>query len=68
MLKWLNFYFYQYLFAKVDNPKWSSNNIFIDWLIRLKCRINGHSCGCIYYNPGGEDPDGRCIQCGDEIG
>jgi hypothetical protein len=65
---YLNFYFYQYLFRKADNPRWRSNNLFIDWINRLKCRFNNHPCGCIFYNPGGYEPDGRCIDCGDEIG
>jgi len=68
MLRLLNIYFYQYLFAKADNPKWSSNNRIIDFWNRLKCRINRHPCGCIFYNPSGYEPDGRCINCGDEIG
>jgi len=68
MFRWFNIYFYQYLLTKADNPKWISNNILIDWWERLKCRINNHTCGCIFYNPNGYEPDGRCIDCGDEIG
>jgi len=64
---YFNIYFYQYLFRKADNPKWISDNIFIDCLNRLKCRFNNHSCGSIYYSPGGYEPDGRCINCGDGI-
>jgi len=59
---YLDIYFYQYLFRKGDNPD------FCSWWERLKCRFNNHPCGCIYYNPGGYEPDGRCINCGDEIG
>lgn len=57
----------KYLFAKADNPRWSSDNLIIDWFIRLKCRIKHHPCGSIYYNPGGYEPDGRCKDCGDLI-
>lgn len=61
-------YYLQYLFAKADNPEWCSNNKFIDWFERLKCRIKHHPCGSIYYNPYGYEPDGRCKNCGDDIG
>ena len=53
--------FYQYLFRKFDDPQWCS------WWEHLKCRINGHPCGSIFYNPGGYEPDGRCKNCGDNI-
>ena len=52
----------QYLFSKADNPD------FCSWWERLKCRIKHHPCGSIYYNPSGYEPDGRCMNCGDEIG
>ena len=32
------------------------------------CRIGGHKCGTIYYNPGGYEPDYRCKNCSDDIG
>ena len=70
MRHWSNYfdrYFYQYLFMKADNPKWSSNNPIKDWWNRIVCRWDNHSCGAIFYNPGGYEPDGRCINCGDEL-
>jgi len=66
-LNWFRLSFYQYLFEKADYPKWRSNNFFIDWFIRLRCRIKGHPHGEIYYNPNGYKPDGRCKDCGDLI-
>ena len=71
MIHWSNFldiYFYQYLFEKADNPNWCSDNSIIDWWKRLLCRIKHHPRGEIYYNPGGYEPDGRCKDCGDNIG
>jgi hypothetical protein len=68
MIKLFDIYFHYYLFRKADNLLWCSDNRIIDWWKRLKCRINNHPCGCIYYNPSGYEPDGRCINCGDEIG
>uniref|UniRef100_A0A6M3L277 Uncharacterized protein n=1 Tax=viral metagenome TaxID=1070528 RepID=A0A6M3L277_9ZZZZ len=68
LYKWLSIYWYQYLFDKADNPLWISDNKFIDWFERLKCRIKRHPCGSIYYNPGGYEPDYRCSNCGDELG
>lgn len=35
---------------------------------RLICRLRGHPNGEIYYNPGGDEPDHRCKDCGEEIG
>lgn len=35
---------------------------------RIYCRIKGHPNGEIYYNPGGDEPDHRCKDCGEEIG
>jgi len=60
-LRWLDEEFYQYLFRKADNPN------FCGWWERLKCRINYHPCGCVFYNPGGYEPDERCQDCGDNI-
>lgn len=35
---------------------------------RIACRIKGHPNGEIFYNPGGDEPDHRCKDCGEEIG
>jgi hypothetical protein len=64
---WFDYYFYEYLFRKADNPGWCSDNNIIDFFRRLKCRYKNHPCGSIYYNPGGYEPDGRCQNCGDLI-
>lgn len=65
--RWLNIYWYQYLFEKADNPSWCSSNKIVDFFKRLECRIKRHSCGSIYYNPNGFEPDNRCSGCGDEL-
>lgn len=36
--------------------------------VRLLCRLRGHPSGEVYYNPGGDEPDHRCKDCGEEIG
>jgi hypothetical protein len=61
---WSNWFcidFYQYLFAKADDPGWTSK-----W-DRFLCRLQHHPDGMIFYNPGGEEPDYRCKRCGDEL-
>ena len=32
------------------------------------CRWRGHPCGPIWFNPGGDEPDMTCRNCGDDIG
>jgi hypothetical protein len=58
---WFDRSWYQYLFAKFDDPGWCP------WYEHLWCRMNGHPAGQIYFNPGGYEPDYRCKECGDEI-
>jgi hypothetical protein len=57
---WFYKSWYQYLFAKFDNPH------FCPWYMHLWCRIKGHPRGPIYYSSGME-PDDRCKDCGDYI-
>lgn len=33
----------------------------------LVCRLRGHPNGQVYYNPGGLEPDDRCVDCGERI-
>ena len=35
---------------------------------RIWCRIRGHPSGEIYWNPGGDEPNHHCEDCGEEIG
>ena len=50
------FQMYRYLFAA-------------DWTWRkVWCRYRGHPHGAIFYNPGGTEPNDRCIDCGDHLG
>lgn len=32
------------------------------------CRMRGHPSGSWYFNAGGLEPDGRCRDCGEDIG
>jgi len=61
MQHWTNYLdwsWYKYLFTDLGDEKW----------IRFWCRIGGHKCGTIYYNPGGYEPDYHCINCGEDLG
>ena len=58
--KWLTIWWYKYLLE----PK---SYLSDSWRETILCRIKGHPCGSIYYNPGGLEPDERCKNCGDEL-
>lgn len=32
------------------------------------CRFKGHSCGIVWHNPGGLEPDMHCSNCGEDLG
>jgi hypothetical protein len=32
------------------------------------CRMSGHKCGVVWYNPGGLEPDMHCRNCNDDLG
>jgi hypothetical protein len=49
----------KYLFEK-KNPDYS-------WFRVLKCRIQGHKKGVIWYNVSGIEPDMTCRGCGDNL-
>jgi hypothetical protein len=53
--KWFDKYWWKYLLEKPLN--WT----------KFWCRMGGHKCGPIYYNPYGLEPDMRCKNCDDEI-
>jgi hypothetical protein len=60
--------YFQYLFRKADHPHYASLNTIEDMWVRFVCRIKYHPCGAVFYNPGGDEPDPKCKECGDEIG
>lgn len=35
---------------------------------KIRCRLNGHPDGPIWYDSGGTEPDYRCINCLDYLG
>lgn len=49
----------KYLFSK-KSPDYS-------WFRVLKCRIQGHKKGVIWYNVSGIEPDMTCRGCGDNL-
>lgn len=51
------------------NPKWVWIQLTDETKgRRLLCRIKGHPSGEIFWNPGGNEPDHRCRDCGESIG
>jgi hypothetical protein len=60
-MKWLNWRWYTYLFAKPSGYQKLTRVMFC-------CRIKGHPRGIVYYNPYGLEPDGHCKDCGEDIG
>lgn len=57
-----------YLFSDMPSQTWATNHLWLEWLVRLRCRIQGHPRGEIFYNAGGLEPDHRCETCGENIG
>lgn len=61
-MKWLELHWYEYLFSK---------GLFDDGLVeglrRFMCRIDGHSCGVMWYSSGFE-PNMNCKNCGEYLG
>ena len=54
--RWLSPGWYSYLFKP-----WKGFRVFL-------CRIGGHSCGPVFYNPSGLEPDMHCKNCGEDLG
>ena len=62
---WCRFWF------SLDNWKWLLGKPSHEEVSRweaFRCRLAGHPCGTIFYNPGGYEPDDRCKNCYDHIG
>ena len=57
-----------YLFSDLPNEPWATHHVWTDRIVRLRCRIQGHPRGEIFYNAGGLEPDHRCETCGEDIG
>ena len=59
-LWWFTLDWWKYLLAKKspDYPRWAV----------IRCRINGHKCGVVWYNPYGYEPNMTCKGCGDDLG
>lgn len=55
---WFTIIYWKYLLAPSN-----CNNIFIS----IKCRLDSHSCGPVWYNPHGWEPNMRCRCCNDSI-
>jgi hypothetical protein len=60
IMKWLTIWWYKYLLE----PKQHDTS----WFTAIRCRMNGHKCGVVYYNPTGVEPDMHCKVCGDDLG
>ena len=56
VILWLSPSWYSYLFKP-----WKGWRTVI-------CRVGGHKCGVVWYNPTGLEPDMHCQNCGDDLG
>ena len=54
--RWLTVSWWQYLLT--DCKGWEN----------FWCRAKGHPCGVVWYNAGGDEPDMRCQDCGENLG
>jgi hypothetical protein len=62
-MKWLTYLWWNYLITGRCYPK---DKPVIGWR-QFWCRLRGHPCGPIWYNPGGLEPDMSCKNCGDQL-
>lgn len=54
-----------YVFRPLEkDQRWAE----ISYIKAVICRIKNHPNGEIYYNPGGNEPDGHCKDCYELIG
>jgi len=67
LFRWFTIWWYKYLFRKTDHLDQPEPG-FKGWIERIICRAEGHSCGIVYYNFNGLEPDNHCKNCGDELG
>lgn len=61
-MEWFELNWWKYLLKK--RSKYYQVNI----LKTLICRIKGHSCGVVWFNSSGLEPDMHCKNCGDNLG
>lgn len=54
--KWLDPSWYRYIFKP-----WKGLRVM--W-----CRMRGHPCGVVWFNPGGLEPDMTCLNCEEDLG
>jgi hypothetical protein len=55
-------WFWQYLFSDLSGLP------FADKWNRIVCRWRGHPRGEVYWNPGGDEPNHDCKDCGEDLG
>lgn len=69
-MRWFTRCWWSYLLER-PHYGWAHYGMFSrwrDWWTAIRCRASGHKCGPIWHNPGGLEPNMRCINCGDYIG
>jgi hypothetical protein len=59
-LYWFTLDWWKYLFENKSSD-------YLWWTV-IKCRINGHKCGVVWYSSHGFEPDMTCKGCGDDLG
>jgi len=62
--------YFEYVMRFLTGGKGYYKYLFeIPFTIRaLFCRMDGHKCGVVWYNPNGYEPDMTCKNCGDDLG
>lgn len=57
---------WQYIFYPI---RWQQKICDPWWWIRIPlCRWRGHPAGVQFFNPGAQEPDMTCRECGDDLG
>jgi hypothetical protein len=66
-MRWLTIRWYQYLLSSFYPEYYRRTYKFPGWKV-IYCRIRNHPHGVFFHNPGGSEPDMRCINCSEDLG
>ena len=66
--RWAFVGWWTYLLGGLGDLPW-----FSPWFMETKagrvwCRLRRHPNGEVYWNPGGDEPNHDCVDCGEDIG
>jgi hypothetical protein len=68
--KWFTFEWWKFLWEcwHGDGHKYSSQKEKATSICHFLCRVRNHTCGVVWFNPAGNDPDMSCKNCSDILG